>query len=97
MGYYTPNEGKRLITIKTVMAKVNLTQGWIYSMIRAGKFPQGEKIGNSRLWKLKEVNAWIKERKEKELWAKCCRAMLLMDIRNLKQEANHESAGNQEQ
>ena len=56
---------KKLLNVKQVAVKVNLTQGWIYSMIRAGKFPQGEKIGSARLWKATEVKAWLKEREEK--------------------------------
>ena len=56
---------KKLLNVKQVAAKVNLTQGWIYSMVRAGKFPQGEKIGSARLWKATEVKAWLKKREEK--------------------------------
>ena len=56
---------KKLLNVKQVAVKVNLTQGWIYSMIRAGKFPQGEKIGSARLWKATEVKAWLKKREEK--------------------------------
>lgn len=57
--------GEKLLNIQQVAAKINLTQGWIYSMIRAGKFPQGEKIGSARLWKATEVKAWVKAREEK--------------------------------
>ena len=56
---------KGLLNIQQVTAKVNLTQSWIYSMIRTGKFPQGEKIGSARLWKATEVKAWLKKREEK--------------------------------
>ena len=56
---------KKLLNVKQVAVKVNLTQGWIYSMVRAGKFPQGEKIGSARLWKATEVKAWLKKREEK--------------------------------
>ena len=82
--------GEKLLNIQQVTAKVNLTQGWIYSMIRAGKFPQGEKIGSARLWKATEVKAWLKEREEKrkakEEQEILNQAMRKMDIKYLRSE-----------
>ena len=76
--------GEKLWNVQQVTAKINLTQGWVYSMIRAGKFPQGEKIGSARLWKATEVKAWLKareeKRKEKKLRAEMDAAILSLKV-----------------
>ncbi len=62
---------EKLMTIQQVTERVNLTQSWIYRLIKEGKFPTGEKYGAARLWTADEVNEWLKDReakrKEREL------------------------------
>lgn len=57
------NEKKsEFLTIKQVSVKVDLTHTSIYSQIKRGIFPAGEKIGSYRVWTVEEIDNWIKER-----------------------------------
>lgn len=56
---------EKLLNIQQVGARVNLTQAWIYELIKKGKFPAGEKYGVARLWTAKEVNEWLENREAK--------------------------------
>lgn len=68
--YELIKDGK-LLKIQEVAAMVNLTQAWIYELIKKGKFPAGKKYGVARLWTGDEVNEWLEnreaKRKEREL------------------------------
>ncbi len=51
------------IGIKKVLAKVDLSDTWLYHLIKQGKFPGPVSYGHCHKWSLNEVNAWMDERK----------------------------------
>lgn len=50
-----------LIGIRQVLELVPVTRSHLYKAVREGNFPRPIKMGKRSLWKIKEIEAWVKK------------------------------------
>lgn len=50
-----------LIDMKYITALTGMTDKWFYALIKAERFPEPIKLGRSSRWRLREIEAWIRE------------------------------------
>jgi prophage regulatory protein len=61
MNGVTPIHGLRLLDIRDVSARTNLSRSQIYRKMAAGAFPQNVKLSAQRsAWAEHEIDAWIR-------------------------------------
>ena len=53
----------KLATIKEIASATGITKSGLLQLIKAGKFPQGIKIGACRRWNIDDVNKWLDSQK----------------------------------
>ncbi len=53
---------EKILTLKQVVARVDLTPARIYMRIKAGTFPAGTKYGMARMWTEAEIDEWLAQR-----------------------------------
>ena len=51
-----------LLTMRQLLARVPVSRGTIYNLMRDEGFPRPTKVGSRSLWPLDAVDAWVKER-----------------------------------
>lgn len=53
----------KLICMRDVTEATGFTRGWIYVLVREGKFPAPVKVGKRAIrWRQSEVSDWISSR-----------------------------------
>jgi len=52
-----PPEGG--MTVKQVLAHLQICRAYLYILIREGKFPQPRKLGRRSIWPAEEVREWL--------------------------------------
>lgn len=63
--YEGEQEFTQYFSVKDISKYLRITKSGIYNLIKAGKFPEGTKLGGSRRWKISDVDKWVKSQ-EKE-------------------------------
>ena len=59
------SDNRQFLDIKQIITKTNLTSGAIYAKMKAGTFPQGQKIGYARVWTVEEIENWFENKEAK--------------------------------
>jgi prophage regulatory protein len=52
----------RAITCKQVCARISMSKGFVYKLIKLGTFPKPLKAGTTALWLVSEVDDWLAAR-----------------------------------
>ncbi len=50
---------RQYVDASVIASHLGIARSGVFNLVRQGKFPAGVKIGNSRRWKLDEVNTWL--------------------------------------
>ena len=51
------------VNVQQLAKSLGLTKGSVYGLVRQGVLPAGVKLGRSRRWAVREVNAWLNGQK----------------------------------
>lgn len=54
----------QLLTMRQLLARVPVSRGTIYNLIKDEGFPKPVKIGSRSLWRADAVDAWAKGREQ---------------------------------
>lgn len=54
----------QLIDMGFITSLLQMTDKWIYKLIKDGSFPKPIKLGRSSRWRKSEVESWLQERVE---------------------------------
>ena len=52
----------QLIDMAFITSLLQMTDKWIYKLIKDGSFPKPIKLGRSSRWRKSEVESWLQER-----------------------------------
>ncbi|MGE1621504.1 helix-turn-helix transcriptional regulator [Enterobacter hormaechei] len=52
----------QLIDMTFITSLLQMTDKWIYKLIKDGSFPKPIKLGRSSRWRKSEVESWLQER-----------------------------------
>ena len=56
-------KSRELLRREEVEARLSVSRNWIYTEMRAGRFPEPVRIGKRAVrWRVADLNAWLSER-----------------------------------